>query len=173
MIRPQLVPLSVSKFGTFTVDYDQSIEYKMTQAIKRGGRHLGKWETRYASDTYFPDPRKGKKEYDAYAATFTKGSYQDDIEAWAKRDQYLLATPKEGLDIIVPSPRPAFDRFTPLQIAGQFCKLDWGDPHKRVALTFNKIGEDTRYLASSQIYPLGRWSKSWPQLHLLVLREVA
>ena len=160
--EPKIEP-TVIELGEFTVNYDETMAEKIAGNAdpKRIGWHNREW----ATDEKFPDTRTGKKRYKASAVHFGTLMPDKDVAQWCADNKKIRATPKEGIDLALVSPRPKLDKVMPLAIAGQF--FVGGRGHRR-ALYFNLSGGERR-LGLVWLNPDERWSGRW---WFLVLEEL-
>ncbi len=163
--EPKTEP-TIVELHEFEVNYDETIASKIAGNAdpKRIGWHDREWGT----DEKFPGKRKGKKRFKASAVCFHQNMPQkgrDSVERWCKDNKKILATPKEGIDLALVSPRPKLDNVTPLAMAGQFF-VDASD--YRLALCFFRA-VDERYLSFVWLRPDEQWRDYW---WFLVLEEL-
>jgi hypothetical protein len=160
--EPKKTKPTVIELGEFEVNYDETIAAKI--AGNADPKRIG-WNTDWATDQKFPDTRKGKKRYKASAVRFGKLMPDEDVEQWCKENKKIRATPKEGIDLALVSPRPKLDNVMPLTMAGQF----FVDARRaRGALCFDRRGVRRR-LRGCWLGPSEQWGDGW---WFLVLEEL-
>lgn len=151
--KPKFEP-TVIELGEFEVNYDETIAKKLGAITD--AKCIG-WRTDWATDEKFPDSRKGKKRFKASAINFGRPMSDEDVALWCGDNKKIRATPKEGIDIAMVSPRPKLDNVMPLALAGQFF-VDAG--RYRFALFFHRVG-GWRNLGDVWLGPDAQWDDCW------------
>ncbi len=165
---PEVVggPTTIVKLGEFTVNYGETIAEKIADNTdpKRIGWCDREWTIGVGEK--FPDKRKGKKRLKASAVKFGRTMSDADIVKWCANNKKICATPKEGIDLALASPRPKLDNVMPLALAGQFFADAGGS---RNALYFNH-DSNRRALFSVWLRTGEQWDDYW---WFLVLEEIS
>lgn len=146
------------------MNYDETIALKIVG--NADPKRIG-WDTGYATDNKFPDPRTGKIAYMAFAWHFGVWMPKDSLEASVEADGKILGTPKPLIDLAIYNPRPKLDDVMPLAAAGQEFVDALGD---RYSLYLNPYGA-RRYLLDVRLGPGGEWLDDWLFLVLQELRR--
>jgi len=154
---------SVVELGEFEANYGETIAEKLAGNTdpKRIGWHNRNW----ATDEKFPDARTGKKRYKASAVNFGRQMSEGGVAKWCADNKKTRATPREGIDLALESPRPKLDAVMPLALAGQFFVDADGRRH---ALCFDRDG-GRRDLDGVWLRMGGQWVDYW---WFLVLEEL-
>ena len=163
--EPKIEP-TIIELGEFEANYDETIAAKIAGNAdpKRIGWHNRDW----ATDEKFSDSRKGKRRFKASAINFGRqmpDEGEGSVAEWCANNKKIRATPKEGIDLAMVSPRPKLDNVMPLALTGQFFVDANG---YRFALYFHLLGV-RRYLSHVWLDPDEQWSDYW---WFLVLEEL-
>ncbi|QQG37687.1 MAG: hypothetical protein HYS26_03590 [Candidatus Kaiserbacteria bacterium] len=108
-------PIEIA-LGEYVIDYDESISSKLKR-IERLRLILGDPES--AFDIEFPDHRKGTQRFTATAVRFRRRLSRDELLKWCSERSAEVATPKEGLDVLMVLKSPIVDNLGPCVLAGQ------------------------------------------------------
>ncbi len=162
---PDLPRLRVVELGNFVVNYDQTMVQKLAV---RDPKRIGWRQKFWCEDEQFPDTRTGQRAYRARAVLFGRPVTEEEVIEWCRRRNVQRATPKEGIDIALASPRPRLDHVMPLLLGGQH-RVDPGDGWHRSWLRFNMDSRGERCLVH---WYLGRSTMHAGDMWELILEEI-